>query len=62
MMTEPKMLKVTLRRSQIGSTQRQRQTLRGLGLMRIGQTVIVRENAPTQGRIRAVQHLVEVKS
>ena len=56
------MLKVTMRRSQIGSTQRQRQTLRALGLTRIGQTVIVRENAPTQGRIRAVQHLVEVKS
>jgi large subunit ribosomal protein L30 len=62
MMAEPKMLKVTMRRSEIGSTQRQRETLRGLGLMRIGQTVIVRENAPTQGRIRAVRHLVEVKS
>lgn len=61
-MTEPKMLKVTLRRSEIGTTQRQRQTLRGLGLRHVGQTVIVHENAPTQGRIRAVQHLVEVKS
>ncbi len=61
-MAEPKMLKVTLRRSEIGSTQRQRQTLRGLGLTHVGQTVIVHENAPTRGRIRAVQHLVEVKS
>ncbi len=61
-MAEPKMLKVTLRRSEIGSTQRQRQTLRGLGLLHVGQTVIVHENAPTRGRIRAVQHLVEVKS
>ena len=56
------MLKVTLRRSMIGSTQRQRQTVRGLGLTRVGQTVIVHDNAPTQGRIRAVLHLVEVKS
>ena len=56
------MLKVTLRRSPIGSTQRQRQTLRGLGLTRVGQTVIVHENPPTRGRIRAVQHLVEVNS
>ena len=61
-MTESKMLKVTLRRSPIGSTQRQRQTLRGLGLTRVGQTVIVHQNAPTHGRIRAVQHLVEVNS
>jgi large subunit ribosomal protein L30 len=61
-MAEAKMLKITLRRSEIGSTQRQRQTLRGLGLMRVGQTVIVHANAPMQGRIRAVQHLVEVKS
>jgi large subunit ribosomal protein L30 len=61
-MAEPKMLKVTLRRSPIGTTQRQRQTLRGLGLTRVGQTVIVHENPPTQGRINAVQHLVEVKS
>ncbi len=56
------MLKVTLRRSPIGSTQRQRQTLRGLGLTRVGQTVIVHDTPPAQGRIRAVQHLVEVKS
>jgi len=61
-MAEPKMLKVTLRRSMIGSTQRQRQTVRGLGLTRVGQTVIVHDNAPTQGRIRSVLHLVEVKS
>ena len=57
-----RMLKVTLRRSPIGSTERQRQTVRGLGLQRVGQTVIVHDNAPNQGRIRAVQHLVEVKN
>jgi len=56
------MLKVRLTRSPIGSTQRQRQTLRGLGLTRVGKTVIVHDNEPTRGRIRAVQHLVEVKS
>jgi large subunit ribosomal protein L30 len=61
-MPDPKMLKVTLVRSPIGSTQRQRQTLRGLGLRRVGQTVIVHENPPTQGRIRTVQHLIEVRS
>jgi large subunit ribosomal protein L30 len=61
-MAEPRMLKVTLVRSPIGSTQRQRQTLRGLGLMRVGRTVIVHDNLPTQGRLRCVGHLIEVKS
>lgn len=56
------MLKVRLTRSPIGSTQRQRQTLLGLGLTRVGKTVIVHDNEPTRGRIRAVAHLVEVKS
>ncbi len=61
-MAEPSMLKVMLARSPIGTTQRQRQTLRGLGLTRLGQTVIVRDNPPMRGRIRAVLHLIEVKS
>jgi large subunit ribosomal protein L30 len=56
------MLKVTLVRSPIGSTQRVRQTLRALGLGRVGRTVIVHDTAPTQGRLRCVAHLVEVKS
>ena len=60
--TEPHMLKVTLRHSAIGSTGRQRQTLQALGLTRVGRTVIVRDNAATRGRINAVQHLIEVKS
>jgi large subunit ribosomal protein L30 len=59
---EPRMLKITLRRSPIGTTQRQRQTLRGLGLTRVGKTVIVHDNEPTQGRIRTVGHLIEVKN
>lgn len=60
--TEPHMLKVTLRRSAIGTTERQRQTLRALGLTRVGRTVIVRDNDATRGRITKVQHLIEVKS
>jgi large subunit ribosomal protein L30 len=56
------MLKITLRRSPIGTTQRVRHTLRGLGLTRVGKTVIVHDSAPTQGRLRTVAHLIEVKS
>lgn len=56
------MLKVTQVRSAIGSTDRQRATLRALGLTRLGKTAIVRDNESNQGRIRAVGHLIEVKS
>jgi large subunit ribosomal protein L30 len=61
-MTEPSMLRVRLARSPIGRTRRQRQTLRGLGLTRVGKIVIVDDNEATRGRIRAVAHLVEVNS
>jgi large subunit ribosomal protein L30 len=61
-MADARMLKVTLTRSPIGCTDRKRETLRGLGLTRVGKTVIVRDNEANQGRIRAVQHLVVVRS
>ena len=61
-MSEARMVKVTLVRSVIGSTQRQRQTVRALGLTRLGKTVIVRDNEPMRGRLRTVGHLIEVHS
>jgi large subunit ribosomal protein L30 len=62
MMAETRMLKVTLTGSPIGQTQRQRRTLRGLGLTRVGKSVLVRENAAVAGLIRKVAHLVRVES
>ena len=56
------MLKVKLVRSPIGGTDRQRQTLRALGLTRLQKTVVVHDNAPTRGRLRTVDHLIEVQS
>jgi large subunit ribosomal protein L30 len=61
-MADAAMLKLTLVRSPITTTQRQRATLRTLGLTRVGKTVIVRDDPPARGRIRAVAHLVEVNS
>jgi large subunit ribosomal protein L30 len=61
-MTDAKTIKLTLVGSPIGQTERQRQTLRGLGLNRIGKTVTVRGDAPTLGMIRKVQHLVRVEA
>ena len=54
------MLRVTLVRSYSGCTERQRATLRGLGLMRRGRTVVVRETAPVRGMITKLPHLVRI--
>jgi large subunit ribosomal protein L30 len=56
-----KTVKVTLVGSPIGQTQRQRQTLRGLGLTRRGRSVTVQDTAATRGMIGKVQHLVRVE-
>jgi large subunit ribosomal protein L30 len=55
-------LKITLTSSPIGQTERQRRTLLGLGLTRMGKTVVVRDNPPTRGMIGKVAHLVRVES
>lgn len=61
-MADGSMIKITLTGSPIGQTQRQRQTLKGLGLTRVGKTVVVRENAATLGMIQKIAHLVRVES
>ena len=54
-----RMVKVTLRRSPIGTSPRQRQTLRGLGLTRVGKSVIVKDGPTMRGMVSLVAHLVE---
>ncbi|ACU86154.1 50S ribosomal protein L30 [Brachybacterium ginsengisoli] len=51
-------IKVTQTRSEIGGTQSQRATLRGLGLKRIGDTVVKEDRPEIRGMIRTVTHLV----
>jgi large subunit ribosomal protein L30 len=51
---------VTQRRSRNGSDQRQRDTLRSLGLRRIGQRVELDDTPQIRGMIAKVAHLVEV--
>lgn len=60
-MTAHSMLKLTLVRSAIGGTERQRATLRGLGLTRRGRSVEVADTPEAQGRIRRVAHLIVVE-
>ena len=60
-MSERKALRITLVRSGIGCPRRQRQTLTGLGLTRVGNTVLHYDSPSMQGMIRKVLHLVEVR-
>ena len=61
-MADPSTIRVTLTGSPIGHTQRQRATLRGLGLTRVGRTVVVRDSVQARGMIEKVAHLVRVES
>ena len=56
-----RMVKVTLRRSAIGTKPAQRKTLQGLRLGRIGKSVILKDSAAIRGMIRTVAHLVETE-
>lgn len=53
-------LKVKLVRSVIGSTERQREVVRGLGLRRINHTVEREDTPAIRGMVQKVLHLVEV--
>jgi large subunit ribosomal protein L30 len=54
-------LVVTQRRSRNGADQKQIDTLRSLGLRRIGHTVKVSDCPQARGMLHAVRHLVEVQ-
>lgn len=53
-------IRVTLVRSPIGYSQRQKDTVRALGLHRMHQTVEHEDSAVIRGMISKVSHLVEV--
>ena len=54
-------LKVTQTRSGIGGQQNQRDTLRSLGLKRIGHTVVKEDRPEIRGMVNMVTHLVAVE-
>ena len=55
------MPKVTQTKSKNGSTQRQIDTLRSLGLRRIGHTVEVKDTPQARGMLHRVRHLIAVQ-
>lgn len=54
-------LEITQTKSAIGGKQNQRDTLRSLGLKRIGHTVVRTADAVTVGMLNTVPHLVKVE-
>ncbi len=54
-------LSVTQRKSRNGADRKQLDTLRSLGLRRIGHTVELKDSPQARGMLHAVRHLVEVK-
>jgi large subunit ribosomal protein L30 len=54
-------LKVTQAKSKIGGTQAQRDSLRSLGLKRVGDVVIREDKPEFRGMIKTVRHLVTVE-
>jgi len=56
-----KRLRVKQVKSGIGFTQRQRQTLRGLGFRKLYQVVELEDTPSVRGMITAIAHLVKVE-
>lgn len=54
-------LQVTQIKSPIGGTKSQRETLRTLGLRRIGDTVVKEDRPEFRGMINSIPHLVAVE-
>jgi large subunit ribosomal protein L30 len=54
-------LKITLVRSPIGYTKRQKRTVEALGLRRLHQSVLKPDNPAIRGMVRKISHLVTVE-
>jgi large subunit ribosomal protein L30 len=54
-------LKVRQTKSEIGGTSNQRNSLRSLGLKRIGDVVVKEDRPEIRGMVNAVSHLVAVE-
>ena len=53
-------MKITLKKSLIGSKKDQIATASSLGLKKVGDTTEQPDNAQTQGKLKKISHLIEV--
>ena len=56
-----KVLRITLVKSPIGYTQRQKDTVRALGLRKMNQTVEHTDSVVIRGMVTKISHLVQVE-
>jgi large subunit ribosomal protein L30 len=56
-----KVLRITLVKSPIGYTQRQKDTVRALGLRRMNQTVEHQDTPVVRGMVAKISHLLQVE-
>lgn len=56
-----KKLRITLVKSPIGYSRRQKGTVRALGLRRMRQAVVQEDNPVIRGMVNKISHLVEVE-
>lgn len=61
MAKEEKVIRITLVRSPIGNTERNKATIRALGLRKVGQTIEQKNTHAIRGMIAKVNHLVQVE-
>ena len=54
-------LKITLVKSTIGAIPKHKATVAALGLKKIGQSVVKKNNEATKGQIQQIRHLVKVE-
>jgi large subunit ribosomal protein L30 len=57
-----RVLKITYKKSVIGYNQRQKDTVKALGLKRLNSSVLQPDNPQIRGMVKRVCHLVEVAS
>ena len=60
-MAEQKKIRVTLKKSTIGYSEKQKKTVLGLGLKRLNRSKVLMDTPPVRGMINKVSHLVEVE-
>lgn len=54
-------LRITQLRSAINRIERQKRTIRALGIRRLNQTVVLEDTPQIRGMLRVVEHLVKVE-
>ncbi len=57
----PRKLRIRQTRSAIGRSERQKRTVRALGIRRLNQVVVVNDTPQIRGMVNKVRHLVEVE-